>query len=182
MMNSKKELVRKGAHTGIAVVFILLAGYVSKEVLIGAGFVLFLLFALIRLSHFSTCMHSVPRVTFGELFFALGIVATAYLALPNVPLFQLSMLVLALADPLAALFGMKFGTHIYTVFDEKRSLEGSFVCFLVALVILISFETPVWVSLVVALLLALVEAFSLRGSDNLFLPTGTVLLLQSFVL
>lgn len=182
MQSIHNEFLRKGVHAGLAVCFAVLAIYFDKESIIGVGLALFAFLVLFRFSHISSCMHNVPRITFGELFFALGVVASAYLAYPNVHLFQLSMGILAFADTFAALVGMRFGKHRYTVVDEIRSLEGSLTCFFVSLAILIFFGVSFFTALFFAIMLTSIEAVSLRGSDNLFLPTSVVLLFHFFVM
>ncbi len=181
MRNVKKELLRKGIHTAIAVCFAIVSAYISKEFMLGIGFGLLILFILLRLLHVSLCVHNVTRITFGELFFAIGVVVASCIALPNVVLFQLSMMILAFSDPLAALIGMHLGKHTYTIVDEVRSYEGSLTCMIVSLCILLCFNVTLPIALLIASILSGIEAMSLRGSDNLFLPTSTVLLFQFFV-
>jgi len=173
----KKEYIRKGIHTSLALLLALVAPIASKELLIGFAVLLFIVFSIARALRFFKIAR-VPRVTFGELFFAVGVLAAIQIAWPNIALFQVSMIVLALADPTAAIIGIPFGKHVYTVLDEKRSFEGSLACFVSAFVILFFFGVPLLYGLLYAFILSLIEAFSLRGSDNLTLPIATILLLS----
>ena len=178
----KKEILRKSIHTILALAFVLGASIFDYKVLITTAIVLFILFVFVRVMRIYARVGTVPRVTFGEFFFAIGLISTIYITLPvNIELFQTSILILAFSDPLAALFGMNFGKHTYRILDEKRTLEGSFVCLFISTVIVLLFGHTLFISLGVAFVLTIIEAFSLRGSDNLFLPTTTAIMLGILV-
>lgn len=177
----RKEIVRKAIHAVLALFFAVSAAYLSKELLLTGAFVFFGLFAVMRIARVYTHVHKISRVSFGELFFPLGIGGAILLSWPHVALFQVAMVVLAIADPLAALVGMRFGKHPYKIYDEQRSFEGSATCAVVLFCIFLVFGAPLYVTLILVVALTLVEAVSLRGSDNLFLPTATVLLYQLFL-
>jgi phytol kinase len=174
----RKEVVRKVLHTILAISFAGSAPYLSKEFLLTGAFLLFGLFAGMRIARVYTHVHKISRVSFGELFLPLGIVGALLLSWPDIMLFQVAMLVLAIADPLAALIGMRFGKHPYKIYDEQRSFEGSATCAVALFCIFIVFGTPLYAVSILVVALTVVEAVSLRGSDNLFLPTATVLLFQ----
>jgi len=91
------------------------------------------------------------------------------------------MVILALADTFASLMGMRFGNHSYNIYDEKRTMEGSGACLVASLCVLVFFDLPFLQALYIATALTIVEAVSLRGSDNLFLPLATVVLVHYFV-
>lgn len=171
----KQELRRKGVHMLLALLFAAIASSVHSQVLIWAGLALFVAFALGRVLRLCAHVGGVPRVTFGELFFALGIIATAVISNGRVELFQMGMLILALADPLAAVIGIGFGRHEYQVLGEVRTYEGSLACFVTVALVLAAFGVSVPIAIPLALVLTAVEAVSPRGSDNLFLPSLTVL-------
>ena len=86
------------------------------------------------------------------------------------------MVVLAVSDPFAALIGIPFGKHTYKILDEKRSYEGSTACLLITFFILFVFGVPLVYALIASFVIAFIEAFSLRGSDNLTIPIAVVLL------
>lgn len=176
----QRELVRKALHAGLAFGLAVIAPYTNYSVLITLACVLFVLFFLVRVTK-RLSIGTVPRVTFGELFFALGILSAALLTWPHAESFQFAMVLLSTADPLASLVGMRFGTHAYMVLDEKRTYEGSLTCFLVSFLVLLFFGVPFSIGMALAGILTVVEAVSLRGSDNLFLPTVGVVLYQLFV-
>jgi dolichol kinase len=173
----KKEFFRKSVHTLLALCFVFIAPYAQKELLIYSALLLFVIFLMLRMVRFFHFVKT-PRVSYGELFFALGILIAVQLSWPNIALFQLAILVLAFSDPVAALVGIPFGKHTYTILDEKRSLEGSTACLIVTVLLLIIFGVPLIPSIIISVVVATMEAFSLRGSDNLMLPISVILLMS----
>ena len=172
------ELRRKTIHAFLALLFAFSAPFVTYNTLISASIALFVFFIFARLLGISARIGTVPRKTYGELFFALGILGALILSFPDVLLFQLAVVILAVADPLSALFGTAYGRQVFQILGEKRSVEGSVACFVSAGMILILFSVPLLVSVTVAFMLTLIEAFSPRGSDNFFLPLSTIVMLQ----
>jgi len=158
------ELTRQYVHllSGVAAVFFAL--WLTREELIALS-MLFLVGLLIskRLSLLQS-IHRVRRTTWGELFFPAGIALAAILYLPHSPqLYSLSVLIMALSDPLANLVGRRpaKGRMLF-----GKSLLGSAVFFGCTLILSLFFLQP-GPALVVSLLATLVEAFSPYGSDNL---------------
>lgn len=172
------EVRRKGVHIVLALILAGSAPYLSGHVLTGIGIGLFVLFVLIRISGIYARIDAVPRVTFGELFFALGVLGASILADSSVHVFQTSMVVLALADALAALIGVRYGKQVFFILDERRTVEGSLACFFVTASVLLFFGGTLPVALCIASVVTVVEALSLRGSDNLFIPLIVVILMQ----
>ncbi len=122
-------------------------------------------------------IHKVPRKTFGEVYFPLGILLTA-LFFHNKWEYLYGVLVMSLSDALASLLGQKYGKARFRTLNSHKTYVGSLVFFVTTLIIGIS-VTPVLfnsaiivigVSLVSALVLTLVESQSIDGLDNLLLP------------
>lgn len=86
-------------------------------------------------------------------------------------------LLVCLCDSLAAVVGMKFGRK--NIFLTKKTYLGSLTFLMTALIVL----TP-WLgiksALSIAVLSALIEAFSIEGIDNLLLPIVGALLAHYF--
>lgn len=101
--------------------------------------------------------------------------------------YEIAMLVLAFSDSSAALTGMIYGRKKYLVEgDSRKSIEGSvifFLCtFLIVEIMLLLFTGQtridcILLALLIAILVTLFEAISLHGTDNLFVPLGTVFIL-----
>ena len=102
--------------------------------------------------------------------------------------FYIPILILAVADPFAALFGKKWPSGQYTIFGHSKTLVGSiafFVCSLITVTItfwlngfLIYQIIPIIFSL--AFSTTMVEAISHKGYDNLTIP-GIALLILMFL-
>ena len=158
------ELTRQYVHllSGVAAVFF--AIWLTRDELIALSAVFLVgLFISKRLSLLQS-IHRVRRTTWGELFFPAGIALAAVLYLPHSPnLYTLSVLIMALSDPLANLVGRRVAKG-RTVFG--KSLAGSATFFACTLVLSLFFLHPV-PALVVGALATVVEALSPNGSDNL---------------
>ena len=105
--------------------------------------------------------------------------------------YEIAMLVLAFSDSSAALTGMTYGRKKYLVEgDSRKSIEGSvifFLCtFLIVEIMLLLFTALtrldcILLALLIAVLVTLFEAISLHGTDNLFVPLGTIFILAKNV-
>jgi dolichol kinase len=86
-----------------------------------------------------------------------------------------SLFIIAIADPLCSLAGMKWGkTKVL-----GKSLEGSSVFFVVSLLILSAFIFPVHVRLITAIVATLTELFTPKWlDDNITIPIVTALVLK----
>jgi phytol kinase len=127
-------------------------------------------------------LYGVRRPSLGEIYMPLSLTLLWLLAGGDALAFVVPALVLALADPAAALVGMRYGRWRYAGVDGAKTLEGSCACGLVAAgcvaVPLVAFggATPAHalaLALTVALIATLAEAVAWRGLDNLLLPLVT---------
>jgi phytol kinase len=172
-------LLRKGVHSITAVLLAFIGISYGVTPVVAIGLILFGFFLLTRVHGALDVLHLVAKASYGELFLAAGVVCSALLFLTGGPdAFLGSILILAFADPLAALVGSHYGTREYKVFGERRTLEGSLVCFLVSALIIGLFGFTWYFALMGGLILAVVEALAPKGSDNLFLPLVAGLLLS----
>ncbi len=165
------ETTRKIVHVGLAFIFAALAPLVTMATVAALGGLLFIVFALARLVGAFHVLRRVGRTTYGDLFFATGIVVAAVAFLPtHISAFQTGLLVLGVADSLAALIGRTWGHVRYVVRGEHRSLEGSLACVATALGILLVYGVAPVPAVAGALVLAAIEALAPLGSDNVLLP------------
>ena len=170
------ELLRKAVHFVLAFSFIVLAELFQQKHVLVICVVLLLVFVLLRKTSFTKYVHNVSRVSYGEFFFILGVMVSLLVSKGVVREFQLAMMILAFADPFASLFGMYYGTHEYCVQGEVRTYEGSVVCGVISMFVFLLFGYSVFFAGVAGVTLACVEALSVKGSDNFFLPVSTVIL------
>lgn len=182
------ETARKTIHLigGIGCMFFpfLISSWITVLVL-SAGFsiVLYLGESLSLLQS----LGSVKRKSLGSLLFPISILILFVIAKDRLWLYLSSLFVLVLADTAAALAGTRYGSIFYqTAPNERKSLEGTFAFFLAGLV---AVYVPLWTlsdiplitclltAILMALLLAGLEAISIGGTDNLFVPMGALFLL-----
>jgi uncharacterized protein (TIGR00297 family) len=102
-------------------------------------------------------------------------------------LIAMPMLLLAVSDALAAVVGKLVRSPHYRATGDRKSVAGSLAFVLSAWAILVLFPSPMqlWststllgTALLMALLLAALEALGERGRDNLYIPLGAALLLH----
>ncbi|MDQ3994133.1 MAG: hypothetical protein M3265_05010 [Actinomycetota bacterium] len=126
----------------------------------------------------------------GDVVYPAGVYAAFVLAGGDALLFQLSVLVLALADPAAALVGRRFGRVRYRLAGVTRSLEGSLgfaaTAFAVTVLALtasgrLGAAAALLCASAVAVIVASLEAASPPGLDNLAVPVGTLLVVSAWL-
>ncbi|MEW8034190.1 MAG: hypothetical protein AB2540_15295 [Candidatus Thiodiazotropha endolucinida] len=135
-------------------------------------------------------LHGVERTSWGELLFPLSVAAVFLLADGDPLLYSVPILILALADAVAALIGVYYGQIQFTTLEGSKSIEGSFAFFIVAflcvhIAVLLFTDTGRVESLLIGLLMGIVlmmfEAVAWRGLDNLFIPVASFALLKSYL-
>ncbi len=144
---------------------------------------------------FGSVLGGVGRVSLGEVYFptAVAVLFWLYRREPRDPperalvLYCVPLLLLTLADAVAALIGLAYGRHKYATADGFKSFEGStafFTCafFCVHVPLLLGTDTGRAESLLIAVLLAwlatLFESIAWNGLDNLALPLVSFLILR----
>ena len=91
-----------------------------------------------------------------------------------------SLLILSISDTFAALIGIPFGKHKFL----KKSLEGSLTFFaFTMLILLLFFPGQIALSLIVASIVTLAEAYPMNLDDNFVIPmlSGILLSLASLI-
>ena len=133
-------------------------------------------------------INGVDRLTRGSFLYPV-IVYSCYLAYQfygQLIFYYVPILVLALADPSAALFGKKWRWKPYTLFGQTKTLGGSLgfvvVAFLTCALLLTGFEQyalskAIFVSLGISLVTVVAESMTHNGWDNLTIPASAVLVL-----
>lgn len=132
-----------------------------------------------------TAIHSVQRPTYGELFFAIAVGATALIT-DSKGVYAAALLQMALADGLAAIVGMRYGLdNRYKVLGAVKSVAGSATFFAVSIALLSGFTviTGIAVSIPVIIGLAatatLLENLGAYGLDNLLVPLAIAIVLST---
>jgi phytol kinase len=126
----------------------------------------------------------------GEIYFPVGIAGLFILSGGEPLRYTIPILLLTLADAVAALIGVYYGRTHYTTAEGYKSAEGSLAFFIVAFfsahVPLLLFSQvgrteTLLIALILGLLLMIIEAVAWLGLDNLFIPIGGFLLLNTFL-
>ncbi|RFA25576.1 hypothetical protein CAI21_18800 [Alkalilimnicola ehrlichii] len=193
--NPHPELLRKLFHVGaggITLSFPWLFDSAWPVLLLGllaiAGLAAAKLFAR-RGQGPGTVLHGVARDSLGEMYFPAAVAGLFVLAGEEPLLYVVPLLVLTLADAVAALVGVRYGRARYSTSEGEKSVEGSIaflmVAFLSVHIPLLLFSElgrleTLLIAVVIGLLVMLLEAAAWRGMDNLFIPLGSYLLLQTY--
>jgi len=135
-------------------------------------------------------LHGVDRVSFGEFYFPVSVACLFALTHGDPVRYTIPVLVLSLADAVAALVGTRYGQSPYTTKEGRKSWEGSLAFFVVGFfathVPLLLFTTTgrlesLLIASTLALVVMLFEAIAWKGLDNLFVPLGTHFLLGFYL-
>lgn len=181
-----KEILRKFSHvlTGVIIAFTPLFLNWSSVVLLNIAFLLTVVISL-RFNVFSS-IHDVGRKTYGELLYPISIGLLAFFH-PDIWIFIVAVLHLALADALAAIFGSMYGSNKqYKIFGGSKSLLGSGIFLITSFIILGLTKLIIGEGVTLAnlqllfllpVLLTIIEGLSGYGLDNFTVPVGAWLLI-----
>lgn len=179
------ELARKTVHMGMGLVCL------SFPWLFRSAWPVWILAALAVLAlgavrllpalsgEFGEVLGGVQRRSWGEILFPLSVAFIFWLARGDALLFCVPVLILSLADAVAALIGRRYGLSRYETDDGWKSVEGSTAFFIAAFlsthIPLLLFSSigrleSLLIAAVMGLILVLIEAIAWRGLDNLFIP------------
>jgi phytol kinase len=121
-------------------------------------------------------LSGVERRSYGEFAFIAGIAAAFALAHGDALSYVIPVAVLTFADTVAALVGMRFGTHRFATPDGTKSLEGSFAFLATAFACVAAplgiagRPDALLVASIAALALTVAEAAAWAGLDNFAIP------------
>ncbi len=104
---------------------------------------------------------------FGVVLYPLAVFIIALFFYENEKVFTLSLYPMFFADPLGALAGRYLGRKKFVC---NKTIEGSLIIFLFNILFLLSGEIPFREAILIAFVLALVEAASPAGIDNISVP------------
>ncbi|NJR66185.1 MAG: hypothetical protein HC772_14060 [Leptolyngbyaceae cyanobacterium CRU_2_3] len=137
---------------------------------------------------FGSVLGGVSRQSLGEIYFPIAVAIVFTLSHGDPLLFGIPILILTLADAIAAIIGIRYGQVHYSTSEGEKSAEGSLAFFMAAFfsvhIPLLLLSTTgrtetLLIALILGLLVMLLEAIAWRGLDNLFIPLGSFVLLQS---
>ncbi len=130
----------------------------------------------------------VGRRSLGEIYFPIAVALIFTLAQGDPLLFGIPILMLTLADAVAAIIGVRYGKLRYVATEGHKSAEGSVTFFTVAF---LSVHIPLLllsdvgraetllIGLILGSLVMMLEAIAWSGLDNILIPLGGFLLLTT---
>ena len=203
LASPQPELVRKILHVGMGLVAVSFPWLFDRSwpvvlllVLSVGGMVALRTVSVLR-CNVGTVVSGVGRASLGEIYFPLAIAIQWHIYLigekeypHRVLLYCIPLLLLTLADAVAALVGVNYGRWRYPTSDGLKSTEGSFAFFLCAFLcvhvpLLLATDVGRLETLLIALLIAwlamMFEAIAWGGLDNLVLPLVAHLLLKLYL-
>lgn len=186
------EWRRKLFHVGAGVIAISLPWLLPARwcalVLVATTIAVLLVVRLVaRLrTSLGAALHDVERRSYGEFYFGAAVLAL-FLAAPHGGVrYEIPVVILTLADPVAALIGMAYGRHHLGRWSAAKTVEGSLACLTVAGAVtavgLGAVGYGPFPALVIASIVAVAvtsaEALGSAGSDNLVIPLVAYLVLR----
>jgi len=184
------EWTRKFMHVGMGLATLSFPWLFQEAwpvVVLTGGFVLVML-GLRLLPWLRGVVCGVERVSLGELYFPVA-VGGLFLLTPGRPVeYVVPVLVLTLADAVAAVVGLHAGRHRYSTGEGMKSWEGTaafcvtaFLCTCLPLVFTgMEWPRALLIAACVSLIGGIVEATAWQGIDNLLLPFSTLLMLRIY--
>ena len=142
-------------------------------------------------------MNATSRKSYGTIYFPFSVLISSFFWWDKPISFMLAILVLTLADPIAAIFGAK-QRHVFIPWIDKKSMQGSLAMFSVSFLIILlgtdilsqlygsNFFIPLPIlfglAIFTALSATLAELVSFRGSDNLSIPIITFISYEIYLI
>ena len=182
------ELLRKFMHVGMGLIVACFPWVFAERwpVLLLAGLTAAGLLAVKYVPSLrdgvGSVLSAVGRRSFGEILFPAAVAALILLSRGDKLLFVVPMLIMVLADTVAALVGLAYGKVRYLTSDGFKSAEGSIAFFTIAFfsvhVPILLFRPDVGrpesllIAAIIGLLAMLIEAISAHGLDNFLIPVG----------
>ena len=188
------ELIRKLLHVSMGLITLSFpwlfhsALPVVTLAVLAVGWMALLKFYPPLRTQLGTVLGGVGRQSLGEIYFPISIALIFVLAQDDPLLYAIPMLLLTLADAVAAMIGVRYGRLHYKTADGQKTAEGSITFFMVAFFsahvpLLLLSQTgraeTLLIAVILGLLVMLLEAIAWRGLDNLFIPLGGFLLLKT---
>lgn len=180
------EISRKIVHMGTGAMIAFWPLYLKWEIIQAVSILLLAVVLISHKYHIFKSIHSVKRITRGEILYPVGIAICAFLE-PVPWVFTAAILHLALADGVAAIVGVHYGKKTaYTLISHGKSLAGSAAFFATSFAIFVCASFLVsdnalphlygwffWS----ALILTAVENVSWYGLDDITVPVSVIVIL-----
>ncbi|MGN1298993.1 MAG: diacylglycerol/polyprenol kinase family protein [Candidatus Scatovivens sp.] len=122
----------------------------------------------------------------GTVYYAISLFILAYLTfgpLNNTLIGLCSIIVMGYADGMAAIVGKSLKSPSYTIGNTTKTLAGSLTMLVITFIIISGFlvfnNVPFWFfkAIIISFIITIIEAISIKGTDNLTVPLVTAGLL-----
>jgi dolichol kinase len=175
------EVTRQIAHVAGAASVAVLPLFLRLPEIVGIAVFFTGVLVWTRARHLLNGVHGVHRVTLGALVFPAGLLLAVLLGWGHRGAIAYAALVVAIADPVAAIVGRRFRSMGWSVIGGEKTLAGSLAFAMVAVVIGLVIgagagEVRFLATFGAALVLALVEGSLGYGLDNIPVPAVASLL------
>lgn len=176
-----KEIERKIGHLGFGVIA-LSAPFVFQakwEFIAVVGYLLIWFYFIRVLPMFRGGLYDVvhlsSRPTIGDILFPVAVLGMWFMLGENEAIFYIvAILVMSLSDSAASLVGKLYPFGVYKIAKSTKSMSGSFVFFVITIIIFTLFKTVLpfsgTVLVFIAVLATVAEALSGYGLDNITIP------------
>jgi phytol kinase len=189
------ELIRKALHVLMGFVtlsfpFLFSESWPVVALSVVTAVILSLVGRIDALNSWRCVLKADGRKSYGHICFPVGIGILFTLTLGQPLFFCIPVLILTLADAVSALVGIRYGAHKYNTVDGTKSTEGSLAFFAFALMgtlipldlfTSLPAETILCISFIMGILAMLFEGIAWRGFDNIAIPLGAFLVLQTHI-
>lgn len=176
----KPEVARKIVHILSSFWSLFLIRFDNPFIAVLSPFIFIFINSFFVLSHFSSRFGFYDRRrNLGFVLYPFSLTVMTTLLVENIidsRVFLLATFILGFCDGFAGLIGSYWGRHTYKTFGGTKSIEGSSCFVVIAIMICLLFGVAIRHALVISIVSALVEAFSIKGFDNLFIPAGVIVL------
>lgn len=163
---------RRFIHIGTALVAGLAPLYATRDQLILVCVIFIIMLLVGRSYKLFSAIHTTDRKSFGDIYLPLGVILSALIFLPHdTQAFQFGILIMGISDAVAGFIGEKFGKHTIKVYNNKKSMEGSFAFFICSFLLTVAFFPFIGYEIfIIPIILMMTELGLVHGFDNLVLP------------
>lgn len=176
----KAEYTRKLVHAGTGIITLLCPLLIDNHWYVLGLCVSFAALLLLSLRYkFLKSINDIGRESLGSLAYPVSVYMCflAYSYYGDKFFFYLPMLVLAIADPIAAICGNKWPYRKFKIGNETKTLSGSVAFFITACFIVVGcsyFNAGIYTGIgfvfCIAIISTLAESFTVKGLDNFTIP------------
>lgn len=171
--NIAPEISRKLIHVFTSLATIALTLFLPLNGIAIIAVIFIIILAVLRSLKFWKSLYNVDRYSWGEIAFAVGVLASSLLA-PNYSAFICAIAIMGLADTAAAVIGIKYGK--YKILKTNKSYLGSLAFAVIASIIFLLTDYGGFMYIVPGVFIAtVVELLSPIGLDNATVPLVIVL-------